>query len=83
MATVNEDGPIIICTTDSGSCTCGTPVDTPAGMHHDDCPTNPASRLTDEQRAWLATRLGETDREWINRIRVGAGREPIVWEDEA
>lgn len=38
--------PVIICETDSRSCTCRAPVDTPAGMHHADCPTNPESRMT-------------------------------------
>ena len=74
--------PIIICTTDTTSCTCGAPTTTPAGMHGRECPTNPYSRLTAEQREWLEYRPGETDGEWINRMRVSRGREPIAWEDE-
>lgn len=35
---------ICLCETDTSACTCGAPVDTPSGMHHDYCPTNPASR---------------------------------------
>lgn len=35
----------IICETDDRECTCRAPKDTPAGMHHNDCPTNPASRV--------------------------------------
>lgn len=73
-------GPIIVCTTDTTSCNCGAPVNTPAGMHHDDCPTNPGSRLTDEQRAWIERRPGETAGEWINRMRQSQGREPIAWD---
>lgn len=36
---------VIVCTTDTRVCTCGAPADTPSGMHHDYCPTNPASRV--------------------------------------
>jgi hypothetical protein len=32
---------IILCETPDG-CTCGAPASTPAGMHHDHCPVNPA-----------------------------------------
>ncbi len=35
---------VVLCSTDSCACTCRAPADTPSGMHHDNCPTNPASR---------------------------------------
>ncbi len=35
---------VLLCETDSRACTCRAPADTPSGMHHDNCPTNPASR---------------------------------------
>ena len=51
--------PVFVCTTDSDACTCGAPVSTPAGMHHDDCPTNPASRLTAEELEASRRRVDE------------------------
>lgn len=32
---------VILCVTGDG-CTCGAPVSTPSGMHHDHCAVNPA-----------------------------------------
>lgn len=51
--------PVIVCSTDSDSCTCGAPVATPAGMHHTNCPTNPESRLTAEELKATSRRVDE------------------------